>query len=79
MGSGHPVRDGQGSFEAMSTDELVRMRADLNVSLALCAPGSAVAVPAERQLRAIAFALAAREREDTPGPGSFPGRGGTGA
>lgn len=34
---------------------------DLNISLALAAPGSAVAVPAERQLRAIAAVLAAGE------------------
>ena len=56
-------RDDAASFEAMTTAELVRLRTDLNVSLALAAPGSAVAVPAERQLRGIASVLAAREHE----------------
>jgi hypothetical protein len=46
--------------------ELVRLRTDLRISLALAAPGSAVAVPAERQLRAIVSVLAAREHESTP-------------
>jgi hypothetical protein len=32
-------------FEAMTEAELIRMRAGLNVTLALAAPGSAVAVP----------------------------------
>jgi hypothetical protein len=54
------VRDDSASFEAMTTDELKRMRAGLNVTLALAAPGSAVAVPAGRQLRNIAAALAAK-------------------
>ena len=52
------MRDGTSSLEAMTTDEL-------NISLALAAPGSAVAVPAERQLASIAFVLSP-ERMMTP-------------
>lgn len=55
------TRDDFASFEEIPDDALIRMRTDLNISLALAAPGSAVAVPAERQLRAIAAVLAARE------------------
>jgi hypothetical protein len=53
-------------FEEMPDDALIRLRSDLNISLALAAPGSAVAVPAERQLRAIAFVLSAREHGSSP-------------
>jgi hypothetical protein len=60
------VRDDFASYEAMSEAELVRVRTDLNISLALAAPGSAVAVPAERQLAAIAAVLAAREHGGPP-------------
>jgi hypothetical protein len=59
------TRDAFSSFEKMPTAELVRLRTDLRIFLALAAPGSAVAVPAERQLRAIASVLAAREHEST--------------
>jgi hypothetical protein len=60
------TRDAFSSLAEMPTAELVRLRADLRISLAVAAPGSAVAVPAERQLRAIASVLAAREHESTP-------------
>jgi hypothetical protein len=60
------TRDAFSSFEKMTTAELIRLRTDLRISLALAAPGSAVAVPAERQLRAIVSVLAAREPESTP-------------
>jgi hypothetical protein len=66
------TRDPFSSFEEMPTAELARLRTDLRISLALAAPGSAIAVPAERQLRAIASVLAAREHESTPsGAGPF--------
>ena len=52
------MRDGTSSLEAMTTDEL-------NISLALAAPGSAVAVPAQRQLASIAFVLSARAHDDS--------------
>ena len=60
------TRDAFSSLAEMPTTELIRLRTDLRVSLALAAPGSAVAVPAERQLQAITSVLAAREYESTP-------------
>jgi hypothetical protein len=60
------TRDDPAAFEAMSTAELLRLRSDLTITLALAAPGSPVAIPAGRQLRNIASALAAREHEDSP-------------
>jgi hypothetical protein len=74
------MRDNNTTFDAMPTGELMRLRTELNVSLALAAPGSAVRGTAERELHRISVALAAREREGTP-PGMIqlhPGRGGTG-
>ena len=62
-------------FEAMSTHELDRMRADLNVSAALAAPGSPGHVTVKRELHRIAFALSARERESPPPARLFPRRG----
>ena len=78
LGEDRTLRDGTSSLEAMTTADLIRLRADLNISLALAAPGSAVAVPAERQLASIAFVLSARAHEDSRSDGTgmpLPGGG----
>ncbi len=52
------MRDYGTSFEEMTTAELGRMRTDLNISVALAAPGSPVRATAERELHLIATVLA---------------------
>ena len=60
MGAAGMVRDGGASFEAMTTDELRRMAADLSVSAALAAPGGAGQAAIERELARVATELGAR-------------------
>lgn len=62
------MRDGNASFEAMSTGELERMCTDLSIAAALAVPGGAGQAAIERELPRVAAVLAARER-GWPPPG----------
>jgi hypothetical protein len=60
------VREDDSLLAELPTDVLVRMRTDLNVSVALAARNSPLRLTAERELARIASVLAAREHEGSP-------------